>query len=153
MGFHLSCVEQCSKLRQCRQRNCLLKFHPSGRANRRLSETTLPWPHGPCCPPSLAGSADFLVFRLVARGNTLVRPYTVVVVELARAIGQVLKILETDRVGLRLFERLPFLSPRRPGEEAGLLLRCSVAAATTGSEPLRNNHMRSACLTMAGTVV
>ena len=26
MGLHLSCAEQCSKLRQCRPKSCLLKF-------------------------------------------------------------------------------------------------------------------------------
>ena len=120
MNFHLSCVEQCSKLRQCRPKNFLLKFHPARKANRRLSETTLPWPHGPCCPPSLAGSADHLVFRLVARGNTLVRPHTVIIVELARTVGRVSEVLEAHRVGAATFGALALFvaAPTRRGSGA-----------------------------------
>jgi len=79
-----------------------LKFHPSRKANRHLSETTLPWLHGPCLP-CLVGLADLLVFRLFARGNTLVCPYTIIIVELAQTVGRVLEVLETQRVGTATF--------------------------------------------------
>ena len=126
MGFHLSCAEQCSKLRQCRPRNCLLKFHPAKRANRRLSEATLPWPHGPCCPPSLVGPADFLVFLLGAMGNTLVHPYTVIIVELARTVGRVSEVLEAHWFGAATFGALALFvaAPTRRGNGAPTAMFC-----------------------------
>jgi len=102
MGFHLSCAKQCSKLRQRHQETVFLKLHPSRKANWHLSETTLPWLHGPCLP-CLVGLADLLVFRLFARGNTLVCPYTIIIVELAQTVGRVLEVLETQRVGTATF--------------------------------------------------
>ena len=51
------------------------------------------------CPPSLVGSADFSIFRLVARGNALVCPYTIVIVKLAQTVVQVSEVLKTDWVG------------------------------------------------------
>ena len=89
-----------------REKAGALKFHPARKANRRLSETTLPWPHGHYCLPSLVGSADDLVFRLVARGKALVRPYTVIIVKLARTVGRVPTVLEAHRVGAATFGAL-----------------------------------------------
>jgi hypothetical protein len=64
-----------------------------------------------------------------------------------------LKFWKLNGLALLLFEWLPFLSRRLPGENAGLLLHFPAAAATIWSWPPQKDHTQLACLTMVAIVV